>query len=96
MTYHSHELRDECWNIIDGDGEAVVDGEMFPVKKGSTVSIPKGAKHTLLAKTGMTVIEVQMGEEISIHDKVKCEIDFEEITAFSAVDLKANRTGKDL
>ena len=69
MTYHCHELRDECWNIISGEGEAVVDGETVPVKKGSTVSIPKGAKHTLLAKTDMTVIEVQTGEEISKEDK---------------------------
>lgn len=69
MTYHSHELRDECWNIIDGEGEAVVDGKTIPVKKGSTVSIPRGTKHTLLAKTDMTVIEVQTGEEISKEDK---------------------------
>lgn len=73
MTYHSHELRDECWNIIDGEGEAVVDGETVPVKKGSTVSIPRGAKHTLLAKTDMTVIEVQTGEEISKEDKIISE-----------------------
>ena len=70
MTYHSHELRDECWNIISGEGEAVVDGERIPVKKGSTVSIPRGAKHTLIAKTDMTVIEVQTGEEISKEDKI--------------------------
>lgn len=69
MTYHSHELRDECWNIIDGEGEAIVDDKMIPVTKGSTVSIPKGAKHTLLAKTDMVVIEVQTGEEISKEDK---------------------------
>lgn len=69
MTYHSHELRDECWNIISGEGEAVVDGEAIPVKKGSTVAIPRGKKHTLLAKTDMTVIEVQTGEEISKEDK---------------------------
>ena len=73
MTYHSHELRDECWNIIDGEGEAVVDGVKIPIKKGSTVSIPRGAKHTLLAKTDMTVIEVQTGEEISKEDKIISE-----------------------
>ena len=69
MTYHSHELRDECWNIIDGEGEAIVDGKTIPVTKGNTVSIPKGAKHTLIAKTDMVVIEVQTGEEISKEDK---------------------------
>ena len=70
MTYHSHELRNECWNIISGEGEAVVDGETIPVTKGSTVAIPRGKKHTLLAKTDMMVIEVQTGEEISKEDKI--------------------------
>ena len=69
MTYHGHELRDECWNIISGEGEAVVEGETVSVKKGSTVAIPRGKKHTLFAKTDMTVIEVQTGEEISKEDK---------------------------
>lgn len=70
MTYHCHELRDECWNIIEGEGEAVVDGETIPVKKGSTVLIPRDKKHTLIARTDMTVIEVQTGEEISKEDKI--------------------------
>ena len=70
MTYHCHELRDECWNIIEGEGEAVIDGETIPVKKGSTVLIPRGKKHTLIARTNMTVIEVQTGEEISKEDKI--------------------------
>ena len=69
MTYHCHEMRDECWNIIDGSGEVILDGETLQVEKGSVVSIPKGTKHTLLAKTDMTVIEVQTGEEISKEDK---------------------------
>lgn len=70
MTYHCHELRDECWNIIDGSGEVILDGETLHVKKGSVVSIPKGTKHTLLAMTDMTVIEVQTGDEISKEDKI--------------------------
>lgn len=70
MTYHCHELRDECWNVIDGSGEVILDGETLHVEKGSVVSIPKGTKHTLLAKTDMTVIEVQTGNEISKEDKI--------------------------
>ena len=73
MTYHCHELRDECWNIIEGEGEAVVDGETIPVKKGSNVLISRGKKHTLIARTDMTVIEVQTGEEISKEDKIIIE-----------------------
>ena len=69
MTYHCHGLRDECWNIISGEGEAVVDGETISVKKGSTVAIPRGKKHTLIAEIDMTVVEVQTGEEISKEDK---------------------------
>lgn len=69
MKYHSHELRSEAWNIISGNGRAVIDGEEIAVSKGDVVQIKAGSKHTLIAETDMTIIEVQVGSEIDRKDK---------------------------
>lgn len=69
MTYHSHERRDEVWTIVSGEGKTIVDGMEQIVHAGDVVTIAAGCKHTLIAKTDMSVIEVQIGEEISRSDK---------------------------
>ena len=69
MNYHSHERRDEIWNIISGKGLVIVDGMEQPVKSGDVITIAAGCKHTIVAKTEMKIVEIQLGKEISIHDK---------------------------
>ena len=68
MSYHSHELRDENWNVVDGEGFVILDGKKISVSKGSLINIPKGTMHTIIAQTQMIVIEVQVGK-ISREDK---------------------------
>lgn len=74
MNYHSHELRDEVWTVVSGWGRAVVDGKERPVTVGDVVQMPAGVPHTIIADTKLQVIEVQMGAEISVHDKKKLEL----------------------
>jgi len=71
MNYHSHEHRDEVWTVISGKGRAILDGKEIPVKPGSVLDMPVGCRHTIIADTELQVIEVQMGKEISVSDKVK-------------------------
>lgn len=71
MNYHSHERRDEVWTIIAGAGRAVIDGEERPVKAGDVLLMPAGCRHTLIADTELKAIEVQIGDEISVEDKIK-------------------------
>lgn len=71
MSYHSHEQRDEVWTVISGVGEAVIDGMHLAVSPGNVIRIPAGCRHTLIAKTKLQLIEVQLGREISVHDKHK-------------------------
>ncbi|WP_097003412.1 sugar phosphate nucleotidyltransferase [Lacrimispora amygdalina] len=73
MNYHSHEFRDEVWTIIYGEGRTVMDGVEQKVKAGDVVTMPAGCKHTIIADTELHVIEVQLGTEISVHDKQKFE-----------------------
>lgn len=74
MNYHSHQHRDEIWNIIRGEGYTIVDGMKQHVQPGDVITIAAGCRHTIIADTELKVIEVQLGKEISVHDKQKFEL----------------------
>ncbi len=71
MHYHSHKLRDEVWTVISGTGTAVIDEISYTVKAGDILRMRAGQKHTVSADTELKIIEVQIGDEISVHDKIK-------------------------
>lgn len=71
MNYHRHEHRDEVWNIIEGKGHVIVDGVEREVKAGDVIMLPKGTKHTIIADTKLKVMEIQIGDSISVEDKIK-------------------------
>lgn len=75
MNYHSHVLRNEVWTVICGEGTTIVDGVRRNVKVGDVISMPAGSRHTVIARTELQMIEVQTGEEISVHDKQKYQIE---------------------
>ncbi len=75
MNYHSHERRDEVWTVISGKGRTIVDGMEQPVQAGDVVTMQAGCRHTIIADTELKVIEVQLGREISVHDKRKYELE---------------------
>lgn len=74
MNYHSHTRRDEVWNIISGEGRVIVDGRERLVKTGDVVLMQAGSRHTIIARTEVKAVEVQLGSEISVHDKHKFEL----------------------
>ncbi len=71
MNYHSHDFRDEVWTVIAGEGRAVIDDVEQAVKVGDVLTMKAGCKHTIIADTELQVIEVQIGDEISVYDKHK-------------------------
>ena len=71
MNYHSHSRRDEVWTVIAGTGRTIVDGMEQPVQAGDVVTMQAGCRHTIIADTELKLIEVQLGKEISVHDKQK-------------------------
>lgn len=75
MNYHSHQQRDEVWSIISGVGRTIVDGMEQIVKPGDVITLEAGCKHTVIAETELKIIEVQLGREISVHDKQKHELE---------------------
>lgn len=75
MSYHSHEHRDEIWTILEGSGITVIDGMRRQVGPGDVVTMAAGCKHTIMAETIMIILETQIGEEISVKDKVKYQLE---------------------
>lgn len=71
MNYHSHSRRDEVWTVISGTGRTIVDGMEQPVQAGDVVTMQAECRHTIIADTELKLIEVQLGKEISVHDKQK-------------------------
>lgn len=72
MNYHSHEKRDEVWTVISGDGYTIVEGMKQNVSVGDVVTMGAGARHAVVAgDSGLQMIEVQLGENISAADKIK-------------------------
>ena len=74
MNYHSHTNRDEVWTVVSGTGYTIIDGQKQIVRPGDVLRMPAGCKHTIVADTELQVIEVQMGKDISVHDKEKFEL----------------------
>lgn len=74
MNYHSHENRDEVWTVVSGEGRTIIDGFERKVKAGDVVKMSAGSKHMIAADTELQLIEVQIGESISVQDKVKYDI----------------------
>ena len=75
MNYHAHDRRDEVWTVIAGNGKTIVDGMEQPVQVGDVITMAAGCKHTVMAgESGLQLIEVQLGQDISVADKHKYEM----------------------
>ena len=75
MNYHSHRNRDEVWVVISGEGRTIVDGMEQKVSAGDVITMQAGCRHTVFADSELKLIEVQLGKEISVHDKTKYELE---------------------
>lgn len=77
MNYHSHRNRDEVWVVTSGAGRTIVDGMEQEVKAGDVITMQAGCRHTIIAESELKLVEVQLGREISVHDKQKYEFEYE-------------------
>lgn len=71
MSYHMHNEREEVWTIVAGTGKVIIDGTEKILQKGDVITIEVGCRHTIEAITALDIIEVQLGNEIYVGDKVK-------------------------
>ena len=71
MSYHMHNEREEVWTIVAGTGKVIIDGTEKILQKGDVITIEVGCRHMIEAITALDIIEVQLGNEIYVGDKVK-------------------------
>ena len=55
---HYHKIGTELYYVLEGEGAVVLDGESFPVSKGSVVHIPPGVVHGAKGKMRVLVVGI--------------------------------------
>ncbi|MFI3306318.1 MAG: sugar phosphate nucleotidyltransferase [Rikenellaceae bacterium] len=73
ISYQYHNLREEIWTFVDGEGLLVLDDEVIPVSRGSVAHIKAGQKHAVRAITDLQIIEVQSGRKLVEDDIIRLE-----------------------
>ena len=68
-------MTDEVWVVIEGNGTTVVDGMRQQVSAGDVITMQAGCRHTVFAESTLKMTEVPLGEEISVYDKRKYELE---------------------
>lgn len=71
LSYHMHNYREEVWTVVSGEGRVIVDGMEQMLHSGDVISIAAGCKHMIKALSNLDIIEVQLGDEINVSDKIK-------------------------
>jgi mannose-1-phosphate guanylyltransferase/mannose-1-phosphate guanylyltransferase/mannose-6-phosphate isomerase len=79
LSYQSHAKREEHWTITRGSGEVVLNDQVIPVKAGSHVHIPTGAKHRMRNTSNemLEFVEVQLGSYFGEDDIVRYQDDYQ-------------------
>ncbi len=76
LSLQSHKHREEHWIIVGGEGLVQLEETFKPVKVGSSVIIPKDAKHRIEnshSSENLIFIEVQIGSYLGEDDIVRYE-----------------------
>lgn len=74
MSLQSHQRREECWVIINGEGLIQLSESVHPVTPGRSYFIPKGCKHRLTNTSEvetLILIEVQLGDYFGEDDIIR-------------------------
>ncbi|WP_455615315.1 CBS domain-containing protein [Eisenbergiella sp.] len=76
LSLQSHNKREEHWIVAHGTGTMQIDDSIIPVVRGSSMFIPKGAKHRLIntdEKESLIITEVQIGNYFGEDDIIRYE-----------------------
>lgn len=79
LSLQSHERREEHWIVANGRGTVQIDQSFIDVRSGSSIFIPKGAKHRLIntdENETLIITEVQIGDYFGEDDIHRYEDDY--------------------
>lgn len=78
-SYHYHNLRDEVWTIVRGEGELALDDHIHRVKAGDIIHLPAGRMHGIHAFSELEFVEVQTGSGITDQDFTRLYYKWEDV-----------------
>lgn len=76
LSLQSHNYREEHWIVAHGKGLAQIEKSDIKIESGSSLFIPKGAKHRLSnidSKENLIITEVQIGDYLGEDDIIRYE-----------------------
>lgn len=76
LSLQSHNHREEHWIVAHGKGIVQIEQSEIKIESGSSLFIPKGAKHRLTntdSKENLIITEVQIGDYLGEDDIVRYE-----------------------
>jgi len=78
LSYQTHKFREEHWLVIEGKGEALIDGRVQKLQPGSSLTIGIGTPHRLINNTAniLKLIEVQTGSYFGEDDILRLADDY--------------------
>ena len=78
LSLQSHEKRSEHWYIKQGQALAEIEGKIYALKVGHSITILKGEKHRVSAagSDDLELVEIQEGTYLGEDDIVRYDDDF--------------------
>ena len=79
LSLQKHLRREEHWIVVHGEGSARVADEVFTVRAGCHIRIPRGTLHKLMnnsEKESLIVTEVQLGDYFGEDDIIRVEDEY--------------------
>jgi len=76
LSLQSHNHREEHWIVAHGKGVVQIEKSEIKIESGTSLFIPKGAKHRLIntdTKDNLIITEVQIGDYLGEDDIVRYE-----------------------
>jgi mannose-6-phosphate isomerase-like protein (cupin superfamily) len=80
LSLQYHKKRSEFWKVIKGTAVVEIDKKTIVLKEGETTTIPRQAKHRVLAlKSDCIILEIAYGR-FDENDIVRLEDDYQRVT----------------
>ena len=80
LSLQYHKKRSEFWKVIKGTAVVEIDKKTIVLREGETITIPRQAKHRVLAlKSDCIILEIAYGR-FDENDIVRLEDDYQRIT----------------
>ena len=80
LSLQYHKKRSEFWKVIKGTAVVEIDKKTIVLKEGETITIPRQAKHRVLAlESDCIILEIAYGR-FDENDIVRLEDDYQRVT----------------